>query len=74
MVAEKTSEISGMKEIIFEAEEEMVKSDLATKTHLSSTPLIRDPYERTMVDVKKSTIKKAGNGTFMVGKSQSCNK
>jgi len=66
VVAEKTSEISGIKEIIFEAEEEMLKSDLATKTHLSSTPLIRDPYERTMVDVKKSTIKKAGNGTFMV--------
>jgi len=66
VVAEKSSGFSGIKEILFEEEEKMVKSDLATKTHLSSTPMIRDPYERNLVDVKKSTIKKAGNGTFTV--------
>jgi len=66
VVAEKSSESSGIKEILFEEEGKILKSDVANKTHLSSTPMIRDPYEHTMVDVKKSTIKKAGNGTFLV--------
>jgi len=66
VVGEKSSEISGIKEILFKEDEKMVKSDVATKTHLSSTPYERDPYEKTLVDVKKSTIKNAGNGTFSI--------
>ena len=72
VVGEKSSEISGIKEILFKEDEKMVKSDVATKTHLSSTPYERDPYEKTLVDVKKSTIKNAGNGTFSIGKFNFC--
>ena len=71
VVAEKSSMPEGIKEILFEEEDgKMLKSDIATKTHLSSTPLTRDPYESTMVDVKKSNIKNAGQGVFLKSESK----
>ena len=72
VLGERNSEISeGLKEIQFvfddpEMETALVKSDLSTKEHLSSTPLSRDIYEAKMVDVLPSTITKAGDGVFLL--------
>ena len=60
----------GFKEIHFDIEDQaeagsVIKADVATKTHLNMQPLKRDPYEATVVDVKKSTIEKAGDGVFL---------
>ena len=59
----------GLKEIQFDVGSPagVLKADISTKSHLSSAPLVRDPYEATMIDVKKSTIEKAGDGVFLEG-------
>ena len=57
-----------LKEIQFEAESNsLLRPDISTKTHLSSAPLQREPYEATMIDVRKSKIEKAGDGVFLKG-------
>ena len=60
-----------LKEIQFEALEaesnSLLRPDISTKTHLSSAPLQREPYEATMIDVRKSKIEKAGDGVFLKG-------
>merc|ERR1711992_274685 len=75
VLGERNSEIAdeglSLKEIQFvfddpEMETALVKSDLSTKEHLSSTPLSRDIYEAKMVDVQPSTITKAGDGVFLL--------
>ena len=75
VLGERNSEIVeeglSLKEIQFvfddpEKETALVKSDLSTKEHLSSTPLSRDIYEAKMVDVQPSTITKAGDGVFLL--------
>ena len=43
----------------------MMFSDIATDTSLSSYPLQRDPYESKLVDIKQSTIPKAGEGVVL---------
>jgi len=65
VLAEKSSGPEGIKEILFEEEEKMLKSDIASKTQLNREMLIRDPYESTLVDVRKSTVKGAGQGVFL---------
>ena len=68
VLAEKSSGPEGIKEILFEEEEKMLKSDIASKTQLNREMLIRDPYESTLVDVRKSTVKGAGQGVFLTSK------
>ena len=69
IVGEKDSiESPGLKAIQFEIDEPespLLNADLATKVHLNSNPLVRDPYEATVVNVRKSTIAKAGDGVFL---------
>ena len=69
IIGEKDSiESPGLKAIQFEIDEPespLINADLATKVHLNSKPLVRDPYEATVVDVRKSTIAKAGDGVFL---------
>ena len=38
--------------------------DPSTDTHLSATPLVRDPYERKLLHVETSRIPGAGVGVF----------
>ena len=38
--------------------------DLATRTRISSTPLVRDPWEDKLVRVKESLLEQAGDGLF----------
>ena len=57
-----------VKELEFNDDKIELNSDVSTKTHLNSEPMKRDPYEETMIDVKKSTIEKAGDGVFLIGK------
>ena len=68
VVAERFT-MHGLKEIQFDVGSTagVLKADISTKSHLSSAPLVRDPYEATMIDVKKSTIEKAGDGVFLKG-------
>ena len=68
VLAEKSSGPEGIKEILFEEEEKMLKSDIASKTQLNREMLVRDPYERTLVEVRKSTVKGAGQGVFLTSK------
>ena len=70
VVSQKTSSATGIKEIQFEEESHpsLLKSDIATKSHLSSNPLTRDPFEQTLIDVQKSNIPKANDGVFLLGK------
>ena len=37
----------------------------STSEHLSSEPMLRDPYESNLVSVKASSIPKAGDGVFV---------
>jgi hypothetical protein len=39
--------------------------DLSNKTHISSTPMLRDPYEARTVAVRQSAIPGAGQGVFV---------
>ncbi len=39
--------------------------DVSTRSHLSSWPLLRDPYEGTLVDVRESSVAGAGQGVFL---------
>jgi hypothetical protein len=68
VLAEKSSEPQGIKEILFGEEGKMLKSDIASKTQLNREMLLRDPYESTIVDVRKSTVKGAGQGVFLTSK------
>lgn len=43
---------------------ERFTSDPSTESHLSSSPLLRDPYEAKAVDVRTSSIPGAGVGVF----------
>ena len=63
---ERTSS-SGIKELLLEINEgQELKADISTKTHLSLSPLLRDPYEAKYVDVKPSTVDKKGEGVFLI--------
>ena len=69
MIAEDGLTLKEIQFVVFdepETEAALVKSDLSTKEHLSSTPLSRDIYEAKMVDVLPSTITKAGDGVFLL--------
>jgi len=69
MIAEEGLTLKEIQFVVFdepETEAALVKSDLSTKEHLSSTPLSRDIYEAKMVDVLPSTITKAGDGVFLL--------
>ena len=69
MIAEEGLTLKEIQFVVFdepETEAALVKSDLSTKEHLSSTPLSRDIYEAKMVDVLPSTITKAGEGVFLL--------
>ena len=43
---------------------EVYKFDPSTDVHLSSSPLMRDPYEKELLDVKESGVSGAGMGVF----------
>ena len=65
IVGQRDLEFGGLKELEFSKTFGPVfKSDVSTATHLSSEPLLRDPYEVKMVTVKSSTLSKAGDGVF----------
>ena len=40
------------------------KYDQSTQTHLTSSPMIRDPMERKYLDVRTSSVPGAGMGVF----------
>jgi len=66
VVSESSNSPHGIKQIQFEIDDEKrLKSDIANKNHLSKFPMVRDPYEETVVDVKKSNIEKAGDGVVL---------
>ena len=44
--------------------EDQYKFDPSTQDHLSSSPMVRDPYERKYLDVERSRIAGAGMGVF----------
>ena len=44
--------------------EDQYKFDPSTQDHLSSSPMVRDPYERKYLDVGRSGIAGAGMGVF----------
>jgi len=62
----KTVSMSGVPRLEVEVKENdaLYTRDISTSTHLSSDPLLRDPYEAKMVDVDISTIPGAGMGVF----------
>ncbi len=41
------------------------RSDVSNRTRLSSDPLLRDPYEEKLVEVRESSIEGAGQGVFL---------
>jgi len=41
------------------------KRDISDGSHMSFTPLMRDPHEERTVEVRKSSIAKAGQGVFL---------
>ena len=43
----------------------LILQDIATDSHLSNTPLYRDPHESKFVDIQQSKIPKAGEGVAL---------
>ena len=43
---------------------EVYKFDPSTDVHLSSSPRVRDPYEKELLEVRKSSVPGAGSGVF----------
>lgn len=61
--------LTGFPRIVFDeanpdTKNDMYKFDESTKTQISSSPLLPDPYENEMVFVAPSTIQGAGLGLF----------
>ena len=44
--------------------EETFSYDPSTESHLTSSPLLRDPYEARQLAVRESSIQGAGRGVF----------
>lgn len=66
IVAQREVEFGGLKELDFSKTFGPVfKSDVSTSNHLSSEPMLRDPYEVKTVTVKSSSLPKAGDGVFV---------
>jgi len=60
-----TISLSGVPRVeVVEVADQWFKRDTSTSNHLSSYPLVRDPYETKMVKVDTSNIPGAGMGVF----------
>ena len=67
IIGERTLDFGGIKELQFsESFGPIFKPDVTTSEHLSSDPMLRDPYESKVITVKPSSLPNAGEGVFVV--------